>query len=276
MIYKDNKKLCRVFKGEEVLFTLLHNSKNYYGFSERNYKWWVDTGITMLVQATGEVKKRWDEYYYYGYKEKPTGRTEWCLIEVLEGEFRFDGEYYKDKSVKPNIQYEVWYKYVQYEGQWYKTEIFEYRNPVIKQSSADVSIVGKTSANQTLTTNERGYQIKLYGGKQSSSYIVAKVVFDYSGTVTIRLCSYGESGYDYGAIQMSKNQPNNMTSSTIPSGWRNVISASLTPTTFTYEVESGDWIHIAYRKDGSVDSNDDAAYFDFLTSDGEYLDINIV
>lgn len=276
MIYKNNKQLCRVFKGEEVLFTLLHNSKNYYGFSERNYNWWVDTGITMLIQATGEVKKRWDEYHYYGYKEKPTGRTEWRLIEVLEGEFRFDGEYYVDESVKPKVQYEVWYKYVQYEGQWYKTEIFEYRNPVIKQGSAEVSIVARKSTKQTLTTNERGYQIKLYGGKENSSYIVAKVVFDYEGTLTVRMCSYAEANWDYGLIQKNKNQTNNMTSSTVPSGWSTVTSASLTPTTFTYNVESGDWIHIAYRKDGSVTSNDDAAYFDFLTSEGEYLDIDIV
>ncbi len=114
--------------------------------------------------------------------------------------------------------------------------------------------------------NSNGYYESNNKGVANSAALAKVTITNYkttSVTATFTLINYAESNYDYGLfsnIDTKLSTSYTADSSNVYKSYSGIQSAS--PTTLTYQIPSGThYIYVKYRKDGSVNSNNDSLQF---------------
>lgn len=122
------------------------------------------------------------------------------------------------------------------------------------------------------TLNSNGYYESTNNGV-NNSYALCKVIFNNpsteSDTVVLDCINYAESSHDYGILS---NLDTTLTLSNNADSSTNVYKSfsgqsQATSQQVTYDIPSGDhYIYVKYRKDGSVNSNNDSLQFRIIES----------
>ena len=135
------------------------------------------------------------------------------------------------------------------------------------------------SGSYTFTLNSNGYYESNNKGVQSS-YALCKIQFNVvndGSTITFDCICYGESNYDYGLFSQLDGTltSNNTADSNAYFTFYGKASSSVQQVVYSNVSKGTHSIYIKYRKDGSVDSNNDSLQFKLLTEDRIYKNIFI-
>ena len=119
-----------------------------------------------------------------------------------------------------------------------------------------------TTASQQFKLNSNGYyESQCKGIKKGWS--LCKVEFNIAGNYTLQCISYGESGFDFGILSTINNTldaSNKIDSANVKKSFKDASSASVQSVSYS-GVKAGDYIYIKYRKDDSIDRNNDTLQF---------------
>lgn len=119
-----------------------------------------------------------------------------------------------------------------------------------------------TTASQQFKLNSNGYyesQCK----NVNNGWSLCKVEFNKSGNYTLQCISYGENGFDFGILSTINNTldaSNKVDSANVKKSFKGLASASVQSVSYS-GVKVGDYIYIKYRKDGSVNHDNDTLQF---------------
>lgn len=119
-----------------------------------------------------------------------------------------------------------------------------------------------TTASQQFKLNSNGYyESQCKGIKKGWS--LCKVEFNIAGNYTVQCISYGESGFDFGILSTINNTldaSNKIDSANVKKSFKDASNASVQSVSYS-GVKAGDYIYIKYRKDDSIDRNNDTLQF---------------
>ena len=119
-----------------------------------------------------------------------------------------------------------------------------------------------TTASQQFKLNSNGYyESQCKGIKKGWS--LCKVEFNKSGNYTVQCINYGESGFDFGILSTINNTleaSNKVDSANVKKSFKGLASASVQSVSYS-GVKVGDYIYVKYRKDGSVNHDNDTLQF---------------
>ena len=122
-----------------------------------------------------------------------------------------------------------------------------------------------TTASQQFKLNSNGYyesQCK----NVNNGWSLCKVEFNVAGNYTLQCISYGESGFDFGILSTINNTldaSNKADSTNVKKSFKDTSSASVQSVAYS-GVKVGDYIYVKYRKDGSVNHDNDTLQFKVL------------
>ena len=127
--------------------------------------------------------------------------------------------------------------------------------------SYNVKQVSET-ASQQFKLNSNGYyesQCK----NINSGWSLCKVEFNVAGNYTLQCISYGENNYDFGilsTINKTLDASNKIDSANVKKSFKGAASSSVQSVSYS-GVKVGDYIYVKYRKDTSVNKNNDSLQF---------------
>lgn len=124
-----------------------------------------------------------------------------------------------------------------------------------------------TTASQKFILNSKGYyesQCK----NINNGWSLCKVEFNIAGNYTLQCISNGENNYDFGilsTINHTLDASNKIDSANVKKSFKGAASASVQSVAYS-GVKVGDYIYVKYRKDGSVNKNNDSLQFKVVKS----------
>ena len=124
-----------------------------------------------------------------------------------------------------------------------------------------------TTASQKFILNSNGYYESQCKGI-NSGWSLCKVEFNIAGNYTLQCISYGENNYDFGILSTINNTleaSNKVDSANVKKSFKGLASASVQNVVYS-GVKVGDYIYVKYRKDGSVNNNNDTLQFKVVKS----------
>jgi hypothetical protein len=142
------------------------------------------------------------------------------------------------------------------------TDIFY--TSTIRPAVSSWSVETVSGASYGFALNSSNYYESQNQGKASTA-AVCKVVFNMvaAGTATFSCINYAESNYDFGilgTLDATLGTTYTEDSSNVQKSFKGSSSSSIQ--TVTYTVPAGEhYVYVKYRKDGSVDSNNDSLQF---------------
>ena len=119
-----------------------------------------------------------------------------------------------------------------------------------------------TTASQQFKLNSNGYyesQCK----NINSGWSLCKVEFNIAGNYTLQCISYGENNWDFGILSTINNTleaSNKIDSANVKKSFKGAASSSVQNVSYS-GVKVGDYIYVKYRKDTSVNKNNDSLQF---------------
>ena len=150
----------------------------------------------------------------------------------------------------------------------------------LEYTTSSDSLVNYGSYGFTRETEYAGSWIYSTNNGVSSSYSLAKIKFEHEssgGDVVIKCINYAESNYDFGIVS-TLDPAINLGDSSVTGNWCNADAptsyvqqsfkgksqAGVQYVTFKNVSEGDHYFYVKYRKDGSVNSNDDCFKFAFI------------
>ena len=124
-----------------------------------------------------------------------------------------------------------------------------------------------TTASQKFILNSNGYYESQCKGI-NSGWSLCKVEFNIAGNYTLQCISYGENNYDFGILSTINNTldaSNKVDSANVKKSFKGLASASVQNVVYS-GVKVGDYIYVKYRKDTSVNKNNDSLQFKVVKS----------
>ena len=124
-----------------------------------------------------------------------------------------------------------------------------------------------TTASQKFILNSNGYyesQCK----NVNNGWSLCRVEFNIAGNYTLQCISYGENNYDFGilsTINKTLDASNKIDSANVKKSFKGSSSTSVQSVSYS-GVKVGDYIYVKYRKDGSVNKNNDSLQFKVVKS----------
>ena len=124
-----------------------------------------------------------------------------------------------------------------------------------------------TTASHQFKLNSNGYyesQCK----NINNGWSLCKVEFNIAGNYTLQCISYGENNYDFGILSTINNTldaSNKIDSANVKKSFKGSSSTSVQSVSYS-GVKVGDYIYVKYRKDGSVNKNNDSLQFKVVKS----------
>ena len=119
-----------------------------------------------------------------------------------------------------------------------------------------------STASQQFKLNSNGYYESQCKGIKNG-WSLCKVEFNIAGNYTLQCISYGENGFDFGILSTINNTldaSNKVDSANVKKSFKGLASASVQSVSYS-GVKVGDYIYVKYRKDGSVNNNNDTLQF---------------
>ena len=119
-----------------------------------------------------------------------------------------------------------------------------------------------TTASQKFILNSNGYYESQCKGI-NKGWSLCKVEFNIAGNYTLQCISYGENNYDFGilsTINHTLDASNKIDSANVKKSFKGLASASVQSVAYS-GVKVGDYIYVKYRKDTSVNKNNDSLQF---------------
>ncbi len=121
--------------------------------------------------------------------------------------------------------------------------------------------VSSTTSHQFKLNSNGYYESQCKGIKNGWS--LCKVEFNIAGNYTLQCISYGENGFDFGILSTINNTldaSNKVDSANVKKSFKGLASASVQSVSYS-GVKVGDYIYVKYRKDGSVNHDNDTLQF---------------
>ena len=153
----------------------------------------------------------------------------------------------------------------------------------LKDSSKDVTVNGTVkvtysvcfssipayNVKQVNSTASHQFKLNSNGYYESqckninNGWSLCKVEFNIAGNYTLQCISYGENNYDFGILSTINNTleaSNKIDSANVKKSFKGAASSSVQNVAYS-GVKVGDYIYVKYRKDTSVNKNNDSLQF---------------
>lgn len=165
--------------------------------------------------------------------------------DLTAGKHFIDIKYRKDGSVNSNNDSLQW--------------------KLVPVSTFTYTVTKPHSGSYTFALNSKGYYESNNKGV-SNSYALCKLTFfaPRLGTLTLSCINYAESNYDFGIlsnIDTTLTASSSADSTNVKKSFQGSSSSSVQTVTYTNVSAGEHYIYIKYRKDGSVNSNNDSLQF---------------
>lgn len=121
--------------------------------------------------------------------------------------------------------------------------------------------VSSTTSHQ-FKLNSNGYYESQCKGI-NNGWSLCKVEFNVAGNYTLQCISYGENGFDFGILSTINNTldaSNKVDSANVKKSFKGLASASVQSVAYS-GVKVGDYIYVKYRKDNSLNHDNDTLQF---------------
>ena len=119
-----------------------------------------------------------------------------------------------------------------------------------------------TTASHQFKLNSNGYYESQCKGI-NNGWSLCKVEFNVAGNYTLQCISYGENGFDFGILSTINNTldaSNKVDSANVKKSFKGLASASVQSVAYS-GVKVGDYIYVKYRKDNSLNHDNDTLQF---------------
>ena len=121
--------------------------------------------------------------------------------------------------------------------------------------------VSSTTSHQ-FKLNSTGYYESQCKGI-NNGWSLCKVEFNIAGNYTLQCISYGENGFDFGILSTINNTldaSNKVDSANVKKSFKGLASAAVQSVSYS-GVKVGDYIYVKYRKDSSLNHDNDTLQF---------------
>ena len=121
--------------------------------------------------------------------------------------------------------------------------------------------VNSTASHQFKLKSNGYYESQCKG--VNNGWSLCRVEFNIAGNYTLQCISYGENNYDFGILSTINNTldaSNKIDSANVKKSFKGAASSSVQSVAYS-GVKVGDYIYVKYRKDTSVNKNNDSLQF---------------